>query len=110
MCDSQALKEESGFHLQHPIGKYVDELCQESSGGEKDRDVTWLDCDVIDSTGLDTNVNELRHSAYNVNSILLRDIEEIIVTRKRASERTTLLHKKGTNVFEFIQAPSFIKM
>ena len=51
-------------------------------------------CDVIDTTatGLDTNVNvnDLRHSAYSVNSILLRDIEDIVVTGKRASDRSTI--------------------
>ena len=49
-------------------------------------------CDVIDTTatGLDTNVNvnDLRHSAYSVNSILLRDIEDIVVTGKCASDRS----------------------
>ena len=69
----------------------------------------WLDVDVIDTTGLDTNVNDLRHSAYSVNSILLRDIEELVVTGKRASERTTLLHKSG-NVFEYCHAPSFVSL
>ena len=68
---------------------------------------TYLDCDVIDTTGLDSNVNNLRHAAYSVNSILLRDIEEIVTTGRRADERSTLLHKKG-NVFEYCHAPSFV--
>jgi hypothetical protein len=67
----------------------------------------YLDCDVIDTTGLDTNVNNLRHAAYSVNSILLRDIEEIVITGRRAADRSTLLHKKG-NVFEYCHAPSFV--
>jgi hypothetical protein len=133
MCDSKALHDDKGFQLQQPIGKNIDKLYVEegmdienkslllqhkdhlgaSSRTIKnevgDSDKIWLDCDVIDTTGLDTNVNNLRHSAYNVNSILLRDIEELIMTRKRASERTTLLHKKG-NVYEYCHAPSFVKM
>lgn len=129
-CESTARMQESGFHLQQPIGRNVDSLYVEegtdmgtkamvlqhrgsiSKLSKREAETAskmWLDCDVIDTTGLDTNVNDLRHSAYNVNSILLRDIEELIVTGKRASERTTLLHKKG-NVYEYCHAPSFVKM
>jgi len=70
--------------------------------------IAWLDVDVIDTTGLDTNVNDLRHAAFSVNSILLRDIEELVVSGKRACDRTTLLHKAG-NVYEYCHAPSFVK-
>jgi esterase/lipase superfamily enzyme len=86
------------------------ELLLQSSvriGRKKEASNIYLDCDVIDTTGLDTNVNELRHAAYSVNSILLRDIEEIVTTGRRAADRSTLLHKKG-NVFEYCHAPSFV--
>lgn len=76
-------------------------------GKKEQANITYLDCDVIDTTGLDTNVNNLRHAAYSVNSILLRDIEEIATTGRRAADRATLLHKKG-NVFEYCHAPSFV--
>ena len=76
-------------------------------GRKEEATNTYLDCDVIDTTGLDTNVNNLRHAAYSVNSILLRDIEEIVITGRRAADRSTLLHKKG-NVFEYCHAPSFV--
>ena len=83
-CVSQ--KTESGFHLERRVGKQIETMCisagDESEGlilrrasiaSEKDgAQDHWLDLDVIDTTGLDTNVNDLRHSAYNVNSILLR--------------------------------------
>jgi len=124
--DSEARKQEKGFKLQQPIGRdiyslYVEGDKDESivafkqSGGSglasaaasSDAGKSWLDCDVIDTTGLDTNVNNLRHAAFSVNSILLRDIEEIIVTAKRSSGRTTLLHKRG-NVYEYCHAPSFV--
>lgn len=112
--------------FQATLGKNIDQLYVEK-GEDQDGEIAsfrsqspppspaakedakiWLDCDVIDTTGLDTNVNDLRHSAFNVNSILLRDIEELVLTGKRASSRTTLLHKRG-NVYEFCHAPSFIK-
>ena len=79
-----------------------------STARKKDGNITWLDVDVLDTTGLDTNVNDLRHAAFSVNSILLRDIEELVVTGKRACDRTTLLHKVG-NVYEYCHAPSFVK-
>ena len=97
MCDSKALKESPGFHLQQPIGKYIDQMYMEEGKDvgmnnavhqhkesvtvknsthktDEESKKIWLDCDVIDTTDLDTNVNDLRHSAYNVNSILLRDV------------------------------------
>ncbi|KAL7541123.1 hypothetical protein ACHAXR_010666 [Thalassiosira sp. AJA248-18] len=101
--DSEARRNRKSFQLQAAIGKSIDSL--HVNEGEDPDD--WLDCDCIDTTGLDTNVNDLRHSAYSVNSILLRDIEEIVVTGKRAADRTTLLHRKG-NVFEYCHAPSFV--
>ncbi|EJK68914.1 hypothetical protein THAOC_09878 [Thalassiosira oceanica] len=89
-CDSR--KTEAGFHFEHRVGRHIEEMCisagsgsermilrqtsieksienASESNGEQDH---WLDLDVIDTTGLDTNVNDLRHSAYNVNAILLR--------------------------------------
>ena len=67
-----------------------------------------MDCDVINTTGLDTNVNDVRHSAFSMNSILIRDIEELIVQCKRARERSSLLHVEG-NVYEYCHAPSYVK-
>ena len=83
-------------------------LSLHSTTRKKERNITWLDVDVIDTTLLDSNVNDLRHAAFSVNSILLRDIEELVVTGKRACDRTTLLHKVG-NVYEYCHAPSFVK-
>ena len=39
-----------------------------------------------DTNGFGTNVNNLRHS-ISVSSILIRDIEDLVVTCNRASER-----------------------
>jgi len=69
----------------------------------------WLDVDVIDTTQLDTNFNDLRHSGFNVNPILLNDIEEIIVTGRRATNRSTLLFREG-NIYSYCHAPSFVTM
>lgn len=90
------------------VANGIRDVSLHSTTRKKDGNAIWLDVDVIDTTGLDTNVNDLRHAAFSVNSILLRDIEELVVTGKRASERTTLLHKAG-NVYEYCHAPSFVK-
>lgn len=69
----------------------------------------WLDVDVIDTTWLDTNIKDLRHSGFNVNPILLKDLEELILTGRRAAERSTLLYREG-NVFSYCHAPAFVTM
>lgn len=69
----------------------------------------WLDLDVIDTTSLDTNIQNLRHSAFNVNPILLKDLEEIILTGRRAHKRSSLLYREG-NMYSYCHAPSFVSM
>ena len=69
----------------------------------------WLDVDVIDTTQLDTNIKDLRHSGFNVNAILLNDLEELIVTGRRAAQRSTLLFREG-NIYSYCHAPSFVTM
>ena len=76
---------------------------------DRSMDHRWLDVDVIDTTLLDTNIKDLRHSGFNVNPILLKDLEELIVTGRRAAERSTLLYREG-NVFSYCHAPSFVTM
>merc|ERR1712160_141904 len=58
----------------------------------------WLDMDVIDMTGLDTNIAGMRHSGFSLNGMLLKDLEELISGGKRAMKRSTLLYREG-NVF-----------
>ena len=81
---------------------------KKAKNNNKNRKKYWMDCDVINTTGLDTNVNDVRHSAFSMNSILIRDIEELIVQCKRAGERSSLLHVEG-NVYEYCHAPSYVK-
>jgi hypothetical protein len=64
--------------------------------------------DVIDTTGLDTNIADIRHSAYNLNPSLLRDLEELVSTGKRAMDRS-LLYREG-NIFSYCNAPSYVSM
>eukprot|EP00560_Eucampia_antarctica_P006736 CAMPEP_0197825798 /NCGR_PEP_ID=MMETSP1437-20131217/2840_1 /TAXON_ID=49252 ORGANISM="Eucampia antarctica, Strain CCMP1452" /NCGR_SAMPLE_ID=MMETSP1437 /ASSEMBLY_ACC=CAM_ASM_001096 /LENGTH=198 /DNA_ID=CAMNT_0043425961 /DNA_START=131 /DNA_END=727 /DNA_ORIENTATION=+ len=69
----------------------------------------WLDIDVIDTTSLDTNIKGLRHSSFQMNPIMLKDLEELIVTGFRASQRITLVHRAG-NIFSYSHAPSYLAM
>lgn len=76
--------------------------------GTTDSDVRpWLDVDVIDCTGLDTNIAGIRHSAYNLNPILLKDLTELIMTGQRAMNRSSTLYRDG-NIFSFASAPSYV--
>jgi hypothetical protein len=65
--------------------------------------------DVIDTTGLDTNIAGIRHQAFNLNPILFKDLEELISTGRRAAKRSALLHRDG-NMFSYCHAPSYVVM
>lgn len=67
----------------------------------------WLDVDVIDMTGLDTNIKGQRHSGFSYNGMLLKDLQELFSTGKRAMKRSSLLFREGNN-FTFAFAPSFV--
>lgn len=69
----------------------------------------WLDLDVIDTTQLDANIMGLRHSGFNLNPILLKDLEELILTGRRASERSALLYREG-NIFSYCHVPAYISL
>jgi esterase/lipase superfamily enzyme len=79
------------------------------SSDEQPHEHLWLDVDVIDTTQLDTNIQDLRHSGFNVNPILLNDLEELIVTGRRAANRSTLLFREG-NIYSYCHVPSFVTM
>eukprot|EP00512_Aurantiochytrium_limacinum_P009237 CAMPEP_0171540126 /NCGR_PEP_ID=MMETSP0960-20121227/1009_1 /TAXON_ID=87120 /ORGANISM="Aurantiochytrium limacinum, Strain ATCCMYA-1381" /LENGTH=1177 /DNA_ID=CAMNT_0012087263 /DNA_START=478 /DNA_END=4011 /DNA_ORIENTATION=+ len=67
----------------------------------------WLDLDAIDTTWMDANVHKLRHNYFNLNPVLVEDLHELIVTGRRAAERSMLLHREG-NIYSYCQAPAFI--
>jgi hypothetical protein len=72
-------------------------------------DRQWLDLDVIDMTGLDTNIANIRHTGFNLNPILLKDLEELLTTGHRAIQRSSLLYRDG-NLFSYCHAPAFVAM
>lgn len=66
----------------------------------------WLDVDVIDMTWLGHNVHSLRHSYWSLNREVIEDLRELIVTRKRARQRTSRLDRREGNVWVYRVAPS----
>ncbi|PHJ22047.1 transmembrane [Cystoisospora suis] len=66
----------------------------------------WLDLDVIDMTWLGNNVHAMRHSYWPLNREIIEDIRELVVTRKRARQRTSRLDRREGNVWVYRVAPS----
>ena len=77
------------------------------SGQAKKGERFWLDMDVIDMTGLDTNIKGMRHSGFSYNGMLLKDLQELFSTGKRAIKRSSLIFREGNN-FTFAFAPSYV--
>lgn len=68
---------------------------------------TYLDLDVVDASTLDSNVHGMRHCYFNLNSVLVDDLAEIVTTRRRACMRRRLTHSVG-NVWCFLAAPGHV--
>ena len=67
-----------------------------------------LDMDVIDTSWMDSNVQDLRHNYFNVNRFMIDDIREVLSTKRRAHLRPgRLTHRRG-NVWSFLSAPKYI--
>eukprot|EP00914_Ancora_sagittata_P027693 GHVO01054116.1.p1 GENE.GHVO01054116.1~~GHVO01054116.1.p1 ORF type:complete len:571 (-),score=114.90 GHVO01054116.1:109-1821(-) len=71
-------------------------------------DYEWLDLDVIDTTFMDQNVHSLRHSFWNLNREIIEDLRELLLTRKRARQRTQRLDRRDGNVWVYRVAPSHV--
>ncbi|SCO61396.1 conserved Plasmodium protein, unknown function [Plasmodium berghei] len=66
----------------------------------------WLDMDVIDTTFVETNVDFLKHSFYQVKREIIDDIREILISNVRAHERVSRLDRRRGNVFVLRIAPA----
>ena len=67
-----------------------------------------LDVDIIDTSGLQDNMHSVRHSAFAVNRMMVEDLREIIVSRKRAAERLSRLVNKKGNLYCFMTTPAAV--
>eukprot|EP01132_Coremiostelium_polycephalum_P007473 gene7473-9181_t len=72
-----------------------------------DGDGGMLDVDIIDTGDLDSNMSERHHSFFNINRLMVDDLHDLIVTGKRATERTSRLKSVG-DVFRFSILPSSV--
>jgi len=63
--------------------------------------------DVINTVDLDRNMNEDFHGYFNINRAMVDDLYELIVTRKRAEERTSRL-KLYAGIYRFTIVPSSV--
>jgi esterase/lipase superfamily enzyme len=66
-----------------------------------------LDVDIIDASDLDRNMSSGYHSYFNINRVMVDDLHELIVTGKRAEDRTTRLKPSGP-VWRFTIVPSSV--
>lgn len=69
----------------------------------------FLDIDIVDTGDLDSNMSERHHSFFNINRLMVDDLYDLIVTGKRAEERTSRLKATG-KVFRFTILPSSVVM
>eukprot|EP00026_Physarum_polycephalum_P001972 Phypoly_transcript_01976.p1 GENE.Phypoly_transcript_01976~~Phypoly_transcript_01976.p1 ORF type:complete len:717 (+),score=63.12 Phypoly_transcript_01976:122-2272(+) len=69
----------------------------------------FLDIDIIDTGDLDSNMSERHHSFFNINRLMVDDLYDLIVTGKRAEERTSRLKATG-RVYRFTILPSSVVM
>mmetsp|Transcript_43197 Transcript_43197/g.101571 ORF Transcript_43197/g.101571 Transcript_43197/m.101571 type:complete len:861 (-) Transcript_43197:52-2634(-) len=65
--------------------------------------------DIVDCTHIDTNINIDRHSYFAINALLVEDICECISEKTPARSRAHLIKRHG-NVYDFLAAPSVIRM
>ncbi|KAI3661842.1 hypothetical protein MP638_003850 [Amoeboaphelidium occidentale] len=66
------------------------------------------DLDCIDTTNLDANVHEMRHMYFNLNKIVVDDYRDIVLNQKRAAFRDGRLLHIDSNVYTFLNAPSYV--
>lgn len=67
-----------------------------------------FDLDILDTTYLEQNVQNVRHSYFNLNPLILDDYSEILLNRKRAIYRTSKVVRVKKNIFSFVCAPPYL--
>jgi len=71
-------------------------------------DGTVVDIDVVQTTYLGANVQDVRHNAFSLNRELVDDLRDILVNRQRAFQRNTRLQYRGGNRYNFLVAPTHV--
>jgi hypothetical protein len=69
-----------------------------------------LDIDTINAGLIDgSNVDKNRHCYFHLSRQVIEDIRELIVSRKRAKDRTGRLVNNEGNLYDFLIAPPYVK-
>ena len=84
--------------LKTSLGRYTDSL-QDKEGEE-------LDMNVIDTSSLHSNVNELRHSFFHISREMIEDFYDLIVHNLMANKRPRLAKRANQSVYDFCCAPA----
>lgn len=97
--------------MNNPIRSLAGVLSDEHVGQHQQTEVTVmlpLDLDLIDTTYLDANVHEVKHSYFSLNRSMVDDMRELIIRRERAKDRRSRLVHIDGNVYTFLNAPSYV--
>lgn len=98
-------------HAQPPLAAVADGQQQphaQPSVTDEVGSTEWLDIDVVDMTWLDANVHAIRHNSFGLNRMMIDDLRDVIVDRRRAAHRRSRLVRRIGNVFSFLQPPSHV--
>eukprot|EP00415_Alexandrium_ostenfeldii_P000736 UN0736 len=79
--------------------------CTDPIGYERSR------IDVVDCTSMDSNINGVRHSYFDLNGHVVADFQELLRTQHGASRRSRLVRTSTdshSNVFAFLAPPVFV--
>jgi len=73
-------------------------------------DGTFHDLDIVNTTCVCSNVEEFAHSFFYISREMLEDIRELLVTKRRARDRTArLVQREASNVFDVCVAPGYVR-
>jgi len=67
-----------------------------------------VDVDVVQTTHLGANVQDVRHNAFSLNRELVDDLRDVLVNRQRAFQRSARLQYRGGNRYNFLVAPTHV--
>jgi hypothetical protein len=97
------------------IGEIIGrEKCLGRQTSDLHYDGKLMNVDLIDTTQLDVNIHKVRHNFFNLNRLLVDDLRDIIVIKRRARGRRLRLSRKVRGVglegivYTFLVAPSYV--
>eukprot|EP00667_Euglena_gracilis_P009699 EG_transcript_9865 len=94
------------YHLKHTRGAFSPPKRRRRLQASN-TECEWLDMDVIDTSWMETNVHNTRHSYFNINNQLIEELRDIITFQLRAAERPRLALQEG-NVYCLSAAPNCV--